>query len=76
MTSKGVHSSAESEGVNVKASGQCSKCGSKKIKVKNKQVWPLLLLGTLVVDLYICDVCGYVETYESNRKKVKREEGV
>jgi predicted RNA-binding Zn-ribbon protein involved in translation (DUF1610 family) len=66
----------ESEVSDVKVSEQCPKCGSKEIKVKNKQVWPLLLLGTLVVDLYICEGCGYVETYEVSYKKTKKRADV
>ncbi len=54
----------------MKASGQCPKCGNKEIKVKSKQVWPLpSLFGALTVDLYICEVCGYIETYETSYKK-------
>jgi predicted RNA-binding Zn-ribbon protein involved in translation (DUF1610 family) len=56
----------------VKASSQCPKCGSKEIRVKNKQVWPLLLLGTLVIDLYICEICGHLEIYESRNKRMKK----
>lgn len=60
----------------MKASGQCPKCGSREIKVKNKQVWSLLLFGTLVVDLHICQTCGYIETYESSHRKTKKKPGV
>lgn len=67
-----AHDRALSEVIDVKASGQCPKCGNKEINVKSKQVWPLLLFGTLVVDLHICEGCGYIETYENSYKKTKK----
>jgi predicted nucleic-acid-binding Zn-ribbon protein len=57
----------------MKVSTRCPKCGSNDVKVKSKQVWPLpSLIGALTVDLHVCKVCGYIETYESRPEKAKK----